>query len=157
MRRAVAAASDTGGVAWARRALAAAEEADRAAAGNPDLASLLAWVRDARRFEGAAQYVRVLLRWRAAAVASGDTAGVAVTAAAPAHEARKLWQERAAETADRTVTGGGLGAIYEVGALYCALLDRWDPNWRSGFFGSGYTLQGALRRALQRSGNQGGP
>jgi hypothetical protein len=155
LRQAVAAPSDSERIAWAERALAAAREADRAASAKAGAAALLDWVRAARRFEGAAQYVRVLLNWQAGAVAAGDTAQTPVTAVAPHQEAQRLWRERAAATSERTVTGGHLGAISEVGALYCALLDAWTPNWREGIFGPDYSLTEALRRAVKNAGNHG--
>jgi hypothetical protein len=67
-----------------------------------------------------------------------------------------MWRERAAGASERAVTGGHLGSISEVGALYCVLLEAWAPGWRDGFLGADYDLTGALRRALKNAGNHAG-
>jgi hypothetical protein len=156
LRQAVAAPTDSERAAWAGRALEAAGDADRAAAARSSSAALLAWVRAARRFEGAAQYVRILLEWQAGEAASSDTSQTMVTAVAPRQEAQRVWREHAAGTSERSVIGGHLGSIAEVGALYCVLLEAWSPGWQEGFLAADYSLTRALRRALENAGNRVG-
>lgn len=156
LRRAVAAEEETERVRLAGEALQSAEMADLTVRNKKELAEALAWARDARRFDGPAHYLRILLEGDADGVVRGDTAQALGGAGDPAARPGDLWRRRAAGLSDRAVTGGHLGSIAEVGALYCVLLDAWSPGWQKAVFKDEYRLHRALAQALKKRGVKAG-
>jgi hypothetical protein len=149
LRQAVAEADPARRAEWVHKALAAAAKADEAAARKPDLVKTLAWLREARRFEGSALYMRILLEGNAAALVQGDTAQALPGEGAAPEARQRLWRERAAGLSDRSVTGGHLGSIGEAGAYSCVLLDMTTPGWRKRIFQADFRLSAALAKAFK--------
>ena len=149
LRQAVAETDPARRAEWVRKALAAAGKADESVARKPEPARILAWLRAARRYEGSALYLRILLEQHAEALVRGDTAQ-ALPGDGAAYEARqRIWRERAAGLSERSATGGHLGSIAETGAYWCVLLDAAAPGWRKQFLQADFGATAALARAYR--------
>lgn len=150
LRQAVAASSESARVTAARKAIAAWKKADERAQNKPVLANQLRWIDNARRFEGPARYLQLLIEAESRSVAAGDTAArlPAETPASTWELRQRTWQAHAASMSDRSLQGAHLGTVGEVGALYCVLLDAWYPGWRKLVFATDFHFPEALEQAL---------
>lgn len=120
---------------------------------SPELKRALDWYEAATKSEGAARYIEILAGPEARAVAVGDTAYSLPRQESDYPFRAKVWLARAQILKDRDLVGASLGALREVGAMYCVLLDATKSSWQAGYFDASVRLADQLDRARRSTSN----
>jgi len=134
------------------QAVRARHMAEERALKRSELKRALDWYEAAAKSEGSARYIEILAGPEARAVAVGDTSYSLPKVDSDYGFRAKVWRARAA-TIQRDLNGASLGALREVGALYCVLLDATRTGWQKDFFDPTVRLVDQLDKARRTAGN----